>query len=65
VGQTLQIGMGDIETGAGITNPSGQYTLQITGPIVGYAQHVLYNDTTGQFSDLSSFRNSGSTNGVP
>lgn len=65
VGQTLQVDMPTIESGAGITDPSGQYTLQVAGPIVGYAQHVLYNPTTGQFSDLSGFRNSGDTNNAP
>ena len=62
VGQTLQVDMPTIETGASITSPSGQYTLQLAGPIVGYAQHVLYNSTTGQFTDLSAFRNAGSLN---
>jgi hypothetical protein len=65
VGQTLQVDMPTIETGASITSPSGQYTLQLAGPIVGYAQHVLYNATTGQFTDLSSFRNAGSTAANP
>jgi hypothetical protein len=65
VGQTMQVGMPAIEAGAGITSPSGQYTLKLTGPIVGYAQHVLWNSTTGQFTDLSGFRNAGSTNNVP
>ncbi len=62
VGQTMQVDMPTIETGASITSPSGQYTLQLAGPIVGYAQHVLYNSTTGQFTDLSGFRNAGSPN---
>lgn len=65
VGQTLQVGMNTIEAGAGITSPSGQYTLQIAGPIIGYAQHVLFNATTGQFSNLSAFRNAGSNSNVP
>ncbi len=65
VGQTLQVDMPTIETGASITSPSGQYTLQLAGPIVGYAQHVLYNSTTGQFTDLSAFRNAGSTRNQP
>jgi len=59
VGGTIQVPMSDIETGAGITAPAGTYTLQLSGPIVGYAQHVLFNATTGQFTDLSSFRNGG------
>lgn len=65
VGQTLQVSMPTIEAGAGITSPSGQYTLQIAGPILGYAQHVLFNATTGQFSNLSAFRNAGSATNVP
>ncbi len=65
VGQTLQVGMATIEAGAGITSPSGQYTLQVSGPILGYAQHVLFNATTGQFSNLSAFRNAGSASNVP
>ena len=62
VGQTMQVDMPTIEAGAGITMPAGQYTLQLTGPIVAYAQHVLFNATTGQFSDLSAFRNGQGTN---
>ena len=65
VGQTTQVDMPTIEAAAGITTPSGSYTLQLTGPIVGYAQHVLFNPTTGQFSDLSSFRNGGDTANAP
>jgi trimeric autotransporter adhesin len=62
VGQTLQVDMPTIEAAAGITTPSGTYTLQLTGPIVAYAQHVLFNATTGQFTDLSGFRNGAGTN---
>jgi len=65
VGQTMQVDMPTIEAGAGITTPSGTYTLQLAGPIIGYAQHVLFNASTGQFSDLSSFRNGGSSSNVP
>ncbi len=66
VGQTIQLSAADIETGAGITPTAGTtYTIQLAGPIIGYAQHVLFNATTGQFSDLSSFRNGGSNTNVP
>ena len=65
VGQTIQLSAADIESGAGITSPSGTYTIELAGPIIGYAQHVLFNATTGQFSDLSSFRNGGSNSNVP
>jgi hypothetical protein len=65
VGQTLQVSMPDIEAGAGITTPSGFYTLKVTGPIVGYAQHVLWNPNNESFTDLSGFRNAGSNTNVP
>jgi hypothetical protein len=69
---TLQLGASDIEGsttstklpagGANIPAASrtGYYTVQVTGPIIGYVQHMLYNPTTQQFGDVSSFRNGGS-----
>jgi hypothetical protein len=64
VGATLQVSAADLETNGtpAITSPSGQYTVQLSGPILGYAQHILYDATTGQFADLSSFRNAGGAN---
>jgi hypothetical protein len=68
VGQTIQVGMATLESmGSPVITPAanGQYTVQVSGPIIGYAQHVLFNATTGQFSDLSGFRNAGSTANNP
>ena len=64
-GQTLQLSSKDIEGSAGITAAAGvNYTIQITGPFVGYAQHIIFNPVTGQLADLSSFRNRGGSGGV-
>lgn len=41
---------------------TGAYTLQLTGPIVGYAQHILFDGSS--VADLSAFRNGGQT-GAP
>jgi hypothetical protein len=38
---------------------TGQYTIQATGPIVGYVQHILFDGSS--VADLSSFRNGGVT----
>ena len=38
---------------------TGAYTVQATGAIVGYVQHILFDGTN--VADLSSFRNSGVT----
>ena len=64
VGATLQVSAEQLETNGtpAITSPSGQYTVQLSGPILGYAQHILYDSATGQFADLSSFRNAGGAN---
>lgn len=54
---TLQLSAEDIETGAAIAEAdrTGNYTLKITGPILGYVQHFLFD---GNFvADLTSFRN--------
>ena len=60
-GATLQVGMPEIETGAGIT-PAGKYGLSLSGPITGYAQHVVYNSLTDGFTNLSGFRIGSGTN---
>ena len=62
----LQLSNSDIETGLGITDgQSGQYTVFISGPFQGYVQHVMLNNTTSAFTNLSGFRgNTGTgTNG--
>jgi len=41
----------------------GSYTLSVTGPIVGYVQHILFDGQS--VADLSSFRNGGSTSNAP
>ena len=65
-GSTLQLSAADLETGAGVTTSAIElYTVKITGPFVGYIQHVVYNPTTGAINDLSSFRNAGATVGNP
>jgi len=56
--QTMQLSSKDIEGSAGITAAAGvNYTIQITGPFIGYAQHIIFNPATGQLADLSGFRN--------
>jgi len=56
--QTLQLSNKDIEGSAGFTAAAGvNYTIQITGPFIGYAQHIIFNPATGQLADLSGFRN--------
>jgi len=65
-GSTLQLSAADLETGAGVTTSQIElYTVRITGPFIGYMQHVVYNPTTGQINDMSSFRNAGATIGNP
>lgn len=69
---TMQLSAADIEGtgtaggklpngGANIptTSRMGNYTLRVTGPIVGYVQHILFDGHT--VADLSSFRNGGAT----
>lgn len=62
---TVQFSALQIETGANIptASRSGSYTVSVTGPIVGYAQHILFDGNS--VADLSGFRNSGSTDGRP
>lgn len=52
---SLQVNMPTIETALGIT-ASGQYQLGLSGPIDGYAQHVMFNSVDNHFVDLSGFR---------
>lgn len=51
--------------GANIPTESrtGSYTLNITGPIVGYVQHILFDGNS--VADLSGYRNSGATSNNP
>lgn len=62
---TVQFSALQIETDANIPTASrtGSYTVSITGPIIGYAQHILFDGNS--VADLSGFRNSGSTDGRP
>ena len=65
-GATLQLSAADLETGSGVTTSAIElYTAKITGPFIGYIQHVVYNPSTGAINDLSSFRNAGATIGNP
>jgi hypothetical protein len=52
---SIQVSMPTIETALGIT-AAGQYQLGISGPIDGYAQHVMFNSVDNLFVDLSGFR---------
>jgi len=59
---SLQVGMSDIESALSITpSASGQYYLNISGPIQGYAQHIMFNSVDNFFVDLSGFRNGNAT----
>lgn len=59
---SLQIGMSTIESALSITPAAaGQYYLNISGPIQGYAQHIMFNSVDNFFVDLSGFRNGNST----
>ncbi|MGE3335093.1 MAG: hypothetical protein AB7I36_15725 [Rhodospirillaceae bacterium] len=62
---TVQLSALQIETGANIptASRSGSYTISVTGPIIGYAQHILFDGNS--VADLSGFRNAGSTDGRP
>jgi hypothetical protein len=62
---TVQFSALQIETAAGIptASRSGSYTISVTGPIIGYAQHILFDGNS--VADLSGFRNAGSTDGRP
>jgi len=56
---SIQVGMSTIESALSIT-PAGQYHLNISGPIQGYAQHIMFNSVDNFFVDLSGFRNGSS-----
>ena len=59
----IQLSNSDIETGLGITGgQSGQYTVFITGPFQGYVQHVMLNNTTSAFTNLTGFRSNSGAN---
>lgn len=70
-GSTMQLSAAEMEGtetstklpsgGAGVPSASrtGSYSLFVTGPIVGYVQHILFDGET--VADLSSFRNGGVT----
>lgn len=74
-GATMQLSAAEIEDtatstklpagGANIPAASrvGSYTLRISGPIVGYVQHILFDGNS--VADLSSFRNSGQSASAP
>lgn len=74
-GSTMQLSAAEMEGtatstklpsgGAGVPAASrvGSYTVKVTGPIVGYIQHILFDGES--VADLSSFRNSGDTNAAP
>lgn len=60
----LQISNSDLETNLGITDgQSGQYTVFVTGPFQGYVQHVMLNNNTSAFTNLSGFRGNSGGNG--
>jgi len=74
-GTTMQLSAAEMEGtttstklpagGANIPTASrvGSYTLNITGPIVGYVQHILFDGKS--VADLSGYRNSGNTSNTP
>lgn len=62
---TIQVDMPSIEAGIPIATPAGQYMLNLSGSISGYAQHVMLNTATGSFVDLSGFRIGDATTGFP
>jgi len=74
-GSTMQLSAAEIEGtttstklpagGANIPTASrmGSYTLNVTGPIVGYVQHILFDGNS--VADLSGYRNSGATGNQP
>jgi len=61
-GSTFQVSAADIEanvSGAAATGAS--YRVVVTGPFNGYVQAVMWNQDDGIFTDLSGFRNGGSS----
>ncbi len=61
-GGTLTISSSDIETALTLT-PSAtvNYKVTVAGSFNGYAQHLVFNQTSGVFSDFSGFRNGSLT----
>ena len=58
-GASAQYSIRDIETALGITaSASVLYRARVGGSITGYAQHVIWNQTSGFFTDMSSRRTS-------
>jgi len=56
---TLQLSSDEIEEAAGYTVDAADvplYNVKLSSGIVGYAQHILYNTSTTQVSDLSAQR---------
>ena len=61
-GGTLTISSTDIETALGLTSSASvNYKVTLAGSFNGYAQHLVYNKTSGVFSDFSGFRNGALT----
>lgn len=62
---TVQFTALQIETGASVPTESrtGSYTLSVTGPMIGYVQHILFDGNS--VADLSGYRNSGVTTNQP
>lgn len=64
---TLQLFASDIEEGAGIAEEdrTGVYTIVVTGPIIGYLQHLYYDGVNGLVADVTAFRNGGDADSAP
>ena len=61
-GATLQISSADIEAAIPTAAATGApYKVQITGAFNGYVQNMMLNTVSGIFSDLSGFRNGGTS----
>ena len=61
-GSTLTISSTDIETALALTSSASvNYKVTLAGSFNGYAQHLVYNKTSGVFSDFSGFRNGALT----
>jgi len=46
-----------------VESRTGSYTVSVTGPIVGYVQHILFDGNS--VADLSGYRNSNNTSAAP
>jgi hypothetical protein len=56
-GASLQVSSAQLEVGAGVTPAASVlYRARVTGAIVGYVQHVNWNQDAGFFTDLSARR---------